>query len=237
MSNQNQSARNAILANFGNLRDLAKRYSNGCWNNWKAGKTNALNNPAKAFIGGPGLLLEKGIAEVEGADGKPIKISALTRIRVRQVSENGLAQLSALGVKDLTKGGFDPGEDIIHQEYVETYEENIANSVEHLMNNFLAAAAVLDGYIGFVLKDSTTVGEVITQVQNLLEGKDPSLASYLTSLSRAAWIGRACKDGSWVSSADFVLYNTLGQNAAELDAYVVVPVLEQFVADLRSTKS
>ncbi len=211
------------------LRTLAYRYSGDCWQAWKTKKTNDKDDPSNPFLGGPSFLLDRGITEIEGVDGKPIKIGKLTRIRVRQLSDASLDRLGILHLKEMG------GNDVIHQEYVETFEENVDNDPKHLMNNFLAAAAVIDGLVSYFPGPDVSTEELALVIESALSG-DERLGTAIGLMSRAAWIGRASMDGSWRDSGDFVFAHTLKGNTAAIDPYVTEPVLRLFLSDLKSQR-
>ena len=226
-STMNQTVRSYLSST--DLRALAYAYSGNCWESWKAKKTKDLNSRDNPFLGGPSYLLDQGIAEIEGSDGKMIKVTPLTRIRVKQLSD---ASLERLGIAQFKNMG---GNDVIHQEYVETFEENVANDVKHLMNNFLAAAAVIDGITSYMVSPDDSVDSLVAYVEQGLAGNS-EIGTELGLMSRAAWIGRACMDGSWKDSADFVFAHTLRGNTSDIDPYVVQPVLNLFLADLKKSQ-
>lgn len=208
------------------LRAMAYRYSGDCWQAWKQKKTVDSLNQDNPFRGGPSYLLDQGITQIEGADGKPIMIGKLTRIRVCQLSDASLERL------DLTSFKHMGGNDVIHQEFVPTFEENVKNDPKHLMNNFLAAAAVIDGLVSYFPGPDVPVTELVNTIEKALAG-DKHLGTILGLMARTAWIGRACMDGSWKDSGDFVFAHTLNGNTADIDPYVTVPVLKLFLADLK----
>lgn len=227
-----------LLAEQGvTLRDLAYRYSEGCWRDgWKKGKEAALTSNEKPFMGGPQVLLDRGITELEGSDGKMIPVTKLTRIRVKNLSEAALKQLKLerfFGNKD------NEGEDVVHQEYVATFKENVENDVKHLLNNMVSAAAVMDTVASFVFDETTTLEAAAALIEEVLGSGEKSAAARalqnaLVVSNRAAWIGRACQDGSWKDSSDFVYHHALWTHTGAIDKYVVKPVMEQFLRDLRA---
>jgi len=226
-----------LLAEQGvTLRDLAYRYSEGCWRDgWKKGKEAALVSDEKPFMGGPQVLLDRGITELEGVDGRPIAITKLTRIRVKNLSEAALKQL---GLERFYGDKGNEGEDVVHQEYVATFKENVENDIKHLLNNMVSAAAVMDTVASFVFDETTTLEAAATLVEEVLGGAKSeagkALQSMLVVSNRAAWIGRACQDGSWKDSSDFKYHHTLWMHTGAIDKYVVRPVMEQFLRDLRA---
>ncbi len=164
-----------------------------------------------------------------GANGKAIELTPLTRIRVRQLSDDSLAHLGILHLKsDKTAG-----KDVCHQEDVATYAENIANDYKHHLNNALAIAACLEAFVSWLTDADLSVDDAIATIEALLARENPALAQGLTMSARMAWIGRAMQDGSYKVSADFTFYHRLGQNAAGLDEYVVAPMFRRFADDLR----
>jgi hypothetical protein len=224
-----QTVREYLAQTGATLRSLAYAYSGKCWESWRAKKQQDLENPNNPFLGGPSLLLAQGITEIEGADGKMIQVGPLTRIRFRQLSD---ASLELLGILSL-KGVADGGNDVIHQEYVGTFAENVANDPKHLMNNFLAAAAIIDGIVSYALPVDATVDDVVAHIEAILAG-DKEVCVPIALMSRSSWVGRACMDGSWKVSSDFEFAYTLSDNTFAIDPYVAVPVLNLFLADLRS---
>ncbi len=224
------------------LRSLSVRYAKQCWAiGWKAGKTNDLNNPSNPFVGGPQDLIAKGITEVTGPDGKTVTITKLTRLRVRQLSDASLAVIGAAFGKDLVAiKASNPdkmaGKDVVHQEYVETFEENVANDVKHLLNNFVSASAVVDSFLSFICGPETTVEEACEAIRGILNGTGPTeIAVRMAMANRCSWLGRACQDGSWETSGDFTYYFDLAANTAAIDEYVVKPVLTYLLADLENS--
>ena len=208
------------------LRALAFAYSGNCWASWKVGKTNDLNNPDNPFLGGPSVLINQGITELEGVGGKTITVTPLTRIRVKDLSEASLERLGIAGLK-----GSGPGKDVVHQEFVETFDECVALDKKHLMNNYVGAAAVVDGLVSYAMSQDATVADLIAFIEKALAG-DESTGVLVSLMSRMSWIGRACMDGSYADSGDFVFAFTLTDNTAAIDSYVAVPVMKMFLSDL-----
>lgn len=229
-----------ILANADlDLRSLTQRYARVCWEQgWKAGKTDALNNKDNHFCGGPGALIAAGVTEVDGVDG-PISITPTTRIRVRMLTDAGFAQIEEVygkPIAHLDRSGNNAGADVLHQEYVDTFEENVENDYKHFLNNGVSAAAVVNAVFSrFGVLDMSPEDAV-----ELIEGIVSDDADYsshraqLNTASRDAWIGRACQDGSWAESGDFVFDDELKKDADKLDIYVVVPVLNFIKSDLEN---
>ena len=226
-----------LLSNKGlGLRELTIRYAKACWEQgWKPGMAKKLANPSNPFCGGPQQLLEAGITTLEGTDG-PISITALSRIKFGKLSEAGKAVVGGVYGKNLSV--INPtehsGSDVIHQEYVETFEENVANSAKHFLNNGVSAAATVEAMLCIVLGTESTVEEGISAIQGLLANDNPKAQDVLNLASRASWIGRACQDGSWETSGDFILKDELLAPNAALDGYVVVPVLRYMLQDLKT---
>ncbi|MBI4434111.1 hypothetical protein HY632_05035 [Candidatus Uhrbacteria bacterium] len=227
------------------LRDVLLRYCEGCWKNgWKPSKAKALANPENPFVGGPQSLLAKGITEITRPDGGKVAITKLTRLRLRDLDQGSLVAIGVAMGKDLVAiqeaSAGDPkakdllGRDVVHQEWVDTYDENVANDRKHYLNNGVAAAAVLDAAVSYLGFGALRLDQFAAVLQLVLDGALPALATHLSLAARAAWIGRALQDGSSDTSSDFVFQQNLEQNAADIDPYVVQPVLAQFIEDLKS---
>jgi len=213
------------------LRNLALRYSKGCWlDGWKVGKMANLEDPNNPFLGSPEMLLAKGILRLEDVDGNMISITPMTRIRFRQLSDNALKQLGIFKLKETAN----PGADVIHPEYVETFDQLVSKSEQFLMNNFLAASAVLDAIISFLISENTTTTELIRLLEDAIKDSSSNSARIISLSSRASWIGRACIDGSWKNSKDFVFFCELDADVAKIDEYVAIPVILQFIQDLKA---
>ena len=225
-----------LLADKDALRNLAYNYSFGCWERWKAGKTNDRNNPDNPFVGGPQTLMASGVAELPGVKG-PIALTKLSRVRFNQLAPEAFPIIKRVFGKSIAKspvGAKKPGSDVLHQEFVDTFAENVANDPKHLANNICAAGAVVDAAVSFLTTPTTTSEELATILENILAGKDTEGAEVIAVASRAAWLGRAGQDGSWKDSSDYVIYTTLSNNTSAIDSYVAEPVLRDFIRDLRS---
>ncbi len=220
-----------FLANT-SLRALAHAYSGNCWASWKGGKTNDLENPNNPFLGGPSVLIDKGITELEGVGGKTITVTPLTRIRMKDLSDASLERVGIAHLKATAK----PGNDVVHQEYVDTFEECVALDVKHMMNNYVGAAAVVDGLVSYAMSRDATVADLIAFIEKSLAG-DKDAGVLVSLMSRMSWIGRACMDGSYADSGDFVFAFTLTDNTAAIDAYVAEPVMKMFLVDLQKDQN
>lgn len=232
-----------IVALFGttpeSLRNATDRYCETIWLGWREGKAQALANPSNPFVGGPKDLIEAGVTTLT-IDGVEKTITPLTRIRVRQLDDAALAIVGNAMGKDLVamrqaapdqkKFG---GQDVVHQEFVATFAENIANAYQHYVNNAVAAASALVGAVALVDADDS-VDTLIARIEGILEGTDIDGGKLLASLTRHAWIGRVVTSGEYKGQGDFVFDFQLTSNAAALDEYVVKPVLISFLADLKS---
>ncbi|MBI2482683.1 hypothetical protein HYV74_00730 [Candidatus Uhrbacteria bacterium] len=240
-----------VRAAFANvqLRDILNAHCEACWaEGWKKGKTAALDNPNNPFVGGPQDLLVKGIAEVTKPDGSMVTITKLTRLRLRELDDVSLAMIGTamgknlVGIRRTAADNPDEnarnkilGSDVVHQEYVDTFGENVDNDYKHFLNNAVAAAAVLECAVSFVGKD-LTIDELADAIEATLRGERPDLALLFSLASRSSWIGRAVQDQSWKNSGDFAFYFGLTKDVAAIDAYVAGPVLERFAQELRSGK-
>ncbi|MFC1644871.1 hypothetical protein ACFL08_02500 [Patescibacteria group bacterium] len=224
------------------LRQVVMGYCEAIWSEgWKRGKTVALDDPTNPFVGGPNHLIELGIDTVTSPSGEVSTINKLTRLRVRDLSDESLTLIGECTGKDLIAicerlGDGAAGKDVVHQEYVDSFKENIQNDKKHLLNNLVAATAVLDVVVSFVAGNDTTVEELIRMIEGALSGEDYAIANMIAAASRSAWLGRACQDGSWEVSADFEFCMTLQDDVAEIDPWVAKPILEMFIRDLRDGK-
>ena len=219
-----------------NLRNVAYRYCEHTWRyGWKKGMEAKLTNPSNPFIGGPQTLIDAGITRLTRPNGSVIEVNKLTRIRLQDLDDNSLAQVTqTIGTKNLIAiKAADPksNADIVHQEFVATFAENVANAEKHLTNNLVSAATVIEYSICFI--GALTLDQLAAAIEELVAGKDPALAKQITIAVRSSWIGRAVQDGSYKTSDDFEFFDTLGHDAASLDPYVAQPVLVQFAKDLR----
>lgn len=232
-----------IIALFGttpdSLRNATGRYCEAIWQGWYDGKTRALESAGNPFVGGPKALVEAGITAYTTPGGDTIAIKPTTRIRARQLSDESLAEIGAATGKDLValrdaaadqkKFG---GQDIVHPEYVGSFEENCAVNASAFANNAVAGASALNALVGLV-GPGDTVDTLIEKLEAVIGGSDAASVAVLNSAVRNAWIGRAVTDGSWKDSGDFVFDFQLTQVSADLDEYVVVPVLKGFLEDLK----
>lgn len=214
------------------IRTLAYRYSKGCWQSWKEIKTKALDNPENPFTGSPEMVVAKGITEVAGING-PIPIAPTTRIRLRQLAPAGMDVLGIGQFADKTSMG---GNDVVHPEFTETFEDCVAKSQQYLMNNYVAAATVLETIVSFLAGPTTTVVEMIEWLRPIAESKpdaiSPHVATMISLAVRCSWIGRVCIDGSYKDPGDFVFYHQLAEDVAAIDPYVAAPVIKMFIQDL-----
>jgi len=218
------------------LVNLSFRYCEATWQAWKDAKSKAIANVADPMLGGPEEAIAKGIADVTNPDGSTITLTRLSRIRLRDLNDASAKHLGDAFGKDLLAikaalGDKGLGKDVLHQEFVPTFAENIKNDRKHLLNNFVAVSAVLDTVMSFFATGDTTVEKLITTLENITE--TPLLARMISIAVRASWLGRAAQDGSWDSSSDFVWYSTLSKDVAEIDPYVALPTLKMLVSDLR----
>lgn len=227
----NSLYREAIDAN-GDLKSIAFNASSFIWEGWKKGKQDALDNPGAPFQGGPEALIKRGITSYTQPDGVKVDITPMTRIRMRQLSDDSLKQIGILELK----GKVDDGADVVHPEFTNTFEESVAKSDNHLMNNFVGAAATIDCLDSFIFGSKTTIDEAISTIKGILNGGSIGGVSIVTLASRASWIGRVCLDGSWDKSADFKFHRILTNDAMKLDEYVAKPVLTYFVNFLKSVR-
>lgn len=222
-----------------NFRDLCIRYSHRCWASWKKGKTNDLRNRDNPFVGGPAVLLAAGFKSVENSKGELIPVSKLTRLRLRDLSDTSLLEIGSKFDKNLLAMKQDPkkgGKDVVHQEFVDTFEENITNDPKHLLNNLVSATAVIDTVFTHLAGPTTTAADLIVTVQGILDETPETQAArtLVSTASRMSWIGRACQDGSWKNSGDFNFLFELTENTQKIDEYVVVPVLTYLLEDLKN---
>lgn len=232
-----------IAALFGttpdSLRNATDRYCETIWLGWRDGKAQALANPNNPFVGGPKDLIEAGITTLV-IDGVEKNITPLTRIRVRQLDDAALEIVGSAMGKDLVamrQAAADQkkfgGQDVVHQEFVATFAENVANAYQHYVNNAVAASSALVGAVALV-DANEPVGTLIGKIEGILEGTDPEGARLLATLTRHAWIGRVVTSGEYKGQGDFVFDFQLGAASAALDEYVVKPVLISFLADLKA---
>jgi hypothetical protein len=218
------------------LKDLAFRYCEATWRAWYGVKTKAVKDPRDPMLGGPQQAIAKGITAVTKPDGGTIVLNKLTRIRLRELSD---ASLSVLGVafgKDLLAikaelGDKGLGKDVFHQEYVDTFKENIENDNKHLLNNLVSVSAVLDGVMSFIATPEMEMEEFANVLEDFAGNEARS--RLISIATRSSWLGRAAQDGSWASSADFSWYRELKANVAEIDPYVAAPVLKMLAVDIR----
>jgi len=218
------------------FRQLSIRYSRSCWDAWKLLKSNDLRNLDNPFCSGPQTLLEAKVTEVKGIKGS-IPITRLTRIRLQDLAPEGIQTIERVYGKKFGHlvGKVKPGQDVVHQEFVDTFEEDIANDPKHLANNHVAAAAVVDTVFSFLAEEHTTAPELASVIEDILDhaSKHPERQRQISLAVRSAWIGRACQDQSWKASADFHFFSKLKPNTSAIDEYVAKPVLQYLLQDLR----
>lgn len=225
------------------LREVSMRYCEGTWQAWKKGKALSLSDVADPMLGGPQDAMKAGITSITTPKGEVITLTKLSRIRLGQLCDDDLRRVgSALG-KDLVaiKARFDAlpekerekalKRDVLHQEWVATFADNIANDPKHLSNNLGSVTAVLDTAISFVANDELDV-EDFADVLDGVADDVPTMRLFALA-SRSSWIGRVSESGEWNGNSEFAWYRTIAKNVAAIDPYVAAPVLKQFAADLR----
>ena len=219
------------------LTALSRRYCEGVWKAWHQKKNEALQDPNNPMLGGPGDAMSHGFASLTKPDGSEITLGKLTRVRLRDLSMTSLKILSTTFGKDLVAMSSDPkkaGMDVFHQEFVDTFDENVANDEKHLLNNLLMVAAMLDTVATYILTEDMSMDVFLGLIGDVLKD-DASVHRFtdlISSTTRASWIGRAVVDGSWKVSADFNWYTLISKKAKEIDPYVCIPTLKALATDL-----
>jgi hypothetical protein len=225
------------------LREVSMRYCKATWEAWKRGKGLALSDVADPMLGGPQDAMKAGIFSILTPGGDVITLTKLSRVRLGQICDDDLRRLgSALG-KDLVaiKARFDQLEekprmkalqrDVLHQEWVATFEENIANDTKHLSNNLSSVCSVVDTAISFVAQDELPVEDLADILDRVSD--DPATMRLFALASRSSWLGRVVENGEWQGNSEFTWYRTIAKNVAVIDPYVAAPVLKMFATDLR----
>ncbi len=241
MTEKTQESARELLKRLGlDFRTLSVRYSEKCWVGWKRGKTNDLYDRKNPFVGGPNRLI-KAFAEGEAdrecftdPSGEPIWINPLSRIKLSELSDTAIEIIEQVYGKKISHLKGTCNKDVLHPEYVKTFQENIGNSREHLTNNQVTVSAILDTVFSTIANDKTTPSELVTILNEIIDG-EPSLNLLMFHLaSRRAWLGRACADGSWEKSDDFTFNHQLPDNTVAIDSYVMLPILQAIIKDLKT---
>jgi hypothetical protein len=128
------------------LRAAAYRYSEVCWQAWKAAKTKALNNEGDPFQGRPEGLVDRGITQVTKIDGTVVEIAPTTRLRFLELSDDSLHDIGIFHLKGVVTKNVD----VVHPEFNPTFAETVAKSRSYLLNNYVAASAALDAVMTWI---------------------------------------------------------------------------------------